>query len=256
MNILVTGSMGYIGSNLCPMLLKNGFNVIQCDKKIGIFVEEYNLFTSNIDCIVHLAANSTIEQCIEFSENVTINNVYGTSLLFKQASDLDIPVIFASSQAVKEWEKSYYGLTKKMGEDIGLLLKNISSLRFANVYGGFNFLSNSSSVIAKFYRKYKENKPLIVHGTGYQTRDFIHVNDLCDFIIYLITNKIYEPIIEVGTGKEITIKEIAEQFGRDIIYKNDVDCGVMTSCAEMKLCGNNLNWDFKYNVFDYIEEIK
>ena len=85
-----------------------------------------------------------------------------------------------------------------------------------NLYGpGDNFHPKNSHVVAalisKFYEAVKLNKEeVIVWGTGKPLREFMHVDDLAEGLIFLMENYSEYEHINIGTGKEISITEFAE----------------------------------------------
>ena len=89
-----------------------------------------------------------------------------------------------------------------------------------NLYGpGDNFDLNSSHVIpalmAKAHAaKVKDDPELVVWGTGTPRREFLHVEDLADALVFVMEHYSTEEHINVGTGSEVTIAELAELIAR------------------------------------------
>jgi GDP-L-fucose synthase len=89
------------------------------------------------------------------------------------------------------------------------------SLMPTNLYGpGDNFDPTSSHVVPALIRKFHdaivEGAPeVILWGTGSPRREFMHVDDLADAAVHLMLNYDAPEIINVGTGKDITIRELA-----------------------------------------------
>jgi len=85
-----------------------------------------------------------------------------------------------------------------------------------NLYGpGDNFDLNSSHVLPALLRKFHEAKinnakEVVMWGTGEPLREFLHVDDLADALIFLMSNYDESEIINIGTGKDLKIKELAE----------------------------------------------
>ena len=102
---------------------------------------------------------------------------------------------------------------------------NFISVMPTNLYGpNDNFDIETSHVLAALIRKIhntkKNNLPYVeLWGTGNPKREFLYVDDLADAVIYLMENKNYKQIgeiINIGTGKDISIKELAEII-KDIV---------------------------------------
>lgn len=89
-----------------------------------------------------------------------------------------------------------------------------------NLYGpGDNFDLKNSHVLPALIRKFteavKEKKSeVIVWGSGKPKREFLFVDDLADAVIFLMNNYNDSKIINIGTGKDISIKELAELIAR------------------------------------------
>lgn len=85
-----------------------------------------------------------------------------------------------------------------------------------NLYGpGDNFDLNSSHVLPALIRKFHEAKKggreeVSIWGTGSPRREFLHVDDLADALLYILRNYDQEIHINVGTGEDITIRALAE----------------------------------------------
>jgi GDP-L-fucose synthase len=92
-----------------------------------------------------------------------------------------------------------------------------------NLYGpGDNFDLTSSHVLPALIRKFHDAKldgrrQVEIWGTGSAMREFLHVDDLADACVYLMENYEDDTHINVGTGKDLTIKALAEMV-RDIVH--------------------------------------
>lgn len=106
---------------------------------------------------------------------------------------------------------------------------NFISLMPTNLYGpNDNFDLISSHVLPAMIRKFhdaKVNNSLAVPlwGTGSPMREFLHVDDLADAAIYLMNNYDGSDIVNVGTGEDVTIKELAELIRDTVGYKGELD---------------------------------
>jgi GDP-L-fucose synthase len=93
---------------------------------------------------------------------------------------------------------------------------NCISLMPTNLYGpGDNFDLQSSHVLPALIRKFHEARqqslPAVgIWGTGTPRREFLHVDDLADAAVFLMNHYHSEEIINVGTGSDVTIRELAE----------------------------------------------
>jgi GDP-L-fucose synthase len=93
---------------------------------------------------------------------------------------------------------------------------NAISLMPTNLYGpGDNFDLQNSHVLPALIRRFHEAKlredaTMSIWGTGTPRREFLHVDDLADAVIYLMNSYENEQIINVGWGEDVTIRELAE----------------------------------------------
>lgn len=123
---------------------------------------------------------------------------------------------------------SIYALTKKMQEE---MLFNIGktydipvvSLRGFNIYGPRQSISNPyTGVTAIFISRLKNNKSPILYEDGLQTRDFVSVYDAVEALfLALIKKEANYRVINIGSGKATTIKELAYLLARLLGKKID-----------------------------------
>jgi GDP-L-fucose synthase len=101
---------------------------------------------------------------------------------------------------------------------------NAISLMPTNLYGpGDNFNLNTSHVLPALIRKFHEAKlagkpEVTIWGTGTPMREFLHVDDLAAASVFLLQNYNEPEIVNVGTGEDITIRELAETVSRITEY--------------------------------------
>ena len=94
-----------------------------------------------------------------------------------------------------------------------------------NLYGpGDNFDLDSSHVLPALMRKFHEAKlagqsDVTIWGTGSPRREFLHVDDLADACVFLMDHYDGEQHVNVGTGVDVTIKELAEMVGQ-VVHPN------------------------------------
>jgi GDP-L-fucose synthase len=106
--------------------------------------------------------------------------------------------------------------------------KDYISLMPTNLYGYFdNFDLQSSHVLPAMLRKFHEAKinqhsDVTLWGTGSPMREFLFVDDLADAVIYSLENNFPEHLYNVGTGKDITIKELAKIIQKITGHKGNI----------------------------------
>jgi GDP-L-fucose synthase len=98
-----------------------------------------------------------------------------------------------------------------------------------NLYGpNDNFDLETSHVlpalIGKFHdAKTKKHKTVTLWGTGAAKREFLHVDDLADALIYVMKNHADPDIINIGTGQDISIFELAEKIQKLVGFSGEID---------------------------------
>ena len=100
-----------------------------------------------------------------------------------------------------------------------------TSLRFSNVYGPLSF--HKGSVVATFFRRILAEQPLVFHGDGSQTRDYVFASDLCDAILSALTCD-QVGVFQLGSGHPTSLIELVEtmrlvvgdKYRIDIKYEN------------------------------------
>jgi GDP-L-fucose synthase len=106
--------------------------------------------------------------------------------------------------------------------------KEYVSLMPTNLYGSFdNFDLQSSHVLPAMLRKFHEAKinnhsDVTLWGSGTPMREFLFVDDMAEAVVFALENNLPEHLYNVGTGKDITVKELAEIIQRVIGYKGSI----------------------------------
>jgi GDP-L-fucose synthase len=101
---------------------------------------------------------------------------------------------------------------------------NAISLMPTNLYGpGDNFDLQNSHVLPALIRRFHEAKvrgedSVAVWGTGTPRREFLHVDDLADAVLYLLHAYDAESIVNIGWGRDVTIRELAEHVMSAVGY--------------------------------------
>jgi GDP-L-fucose synthase len=102
---------------------------------------------------------------------------------------------------------------------------NAISLMPTNLYGpGDNFDLQNSHVLPALLRKFHEatveKRPAVtIWGTGTPRREFLHVEDLADAAVFLMQHYDQPEIVNVGTGEDVTIRELAEIVSRTVGFQ-------------------------------------
>lgn len=134
--------------------------------------------------------------------------------------------------------------------------KNYISVQPANLYGvGDNFDLKSSHVLPALVKKFtlakeKKLKSVEIWGSGNQKREFLNVTDLANAILFLLNKKIKYDYLNIGSGEQISIKQLAmiikklTGYSGKIFFNKDYPDGVKKRIVDSKLI-NKLGWKAK-----------
>jgi len=244
--VLVTGGLGFVGSQLVAELVGLGSEVVIYDNRApnerrndllskGVSVTKGDVrdrkavvtAARGTGAVVHLAA-LTRDEGKSHGASAQSVNVEGTQSVLEACRLADVPkLVFSSSFAVYGNQTpplresfapapiSSYGSSKARAEErcsaygsrYGLATV---SLRLANVYGPGVHLKSDGSVMVRFAEALRRDRRLTVYGDGEQTRDFLHVTDAARaFVLALGKRSRRYEVFNVGTGVQTTINTLA-----------------------------------------------
>jgi UDP-glucose 4-epimerase len=251
-HVLITGGCGFIGANMVRFLRRRTpwqIRVVDdlrtgraeylpgdlAELRIGNAAdpEVIEAALEGIDAVIHLASQTGVAPSIENPAGDFEGNTVTTFRVLDACRRRNIGrVVFASSGAavgdvtppihegVVPRPVSPYGASKLAGEAYcGAFASSFGmdtvALRFSNVYGPFS--THKSNAVPNFIKRSLTGEPLIVYGDGSQSRDFIHVDDLCEAIHRSMTaTGVAGEVFQVATGVETSIRELAELV-RDVV---------------------------------------
>jgi len=241
---LVTGCAGFIGSNLVKKIYKKYDLILVDDLSEGSVLnlpkelrkklikkriqDVKKLKIKKLKGIFHLAAQSSVPLSMKDFYASSTNNIESSLRVFELSKEFSAPVIYASSSAVygnlslgnDQKEKfsigSPYAQDKLTIEHYAKMLFEIFKissvgLRLFNVYGpGQRSDSTYSAVIPIFINRIKKKLPVIING-GFQTRDFIYVQDVIKVMLILMKKVQKQKTFQtfnLGTGYSIKIDSL------------------------------------------------
>ena len=277
MKALVTGGVGFVGTNLIKRLLNEGHEVFSIDnystgKKeneqegctyIDIDINDLehldnNLF-KDVDIIFHLAALARIQPSLKRPQESLNANVNGTLNVLELARLNTIPVVYAGSSSVHHGlYGSPYAWSKHAGEQLCELYSKVYGLstaicRFYNVYGSHQLETGEySTVLGIFEKQIKGGEPLTITGDGEQRRDFTHVDDIVDGLYKCVGKDVRADIFELGRGKNFSINEIVNLFGGEKKYIPARKGEYPSTLCDTTLAKEKLNWEAVRNLEDWI----
>ncbi len=266
-HILILGSEGFIGNHLVNYFLKKGFAVSGCDlceapsqsnyqyyKVSRLSPELENVFGVQLyDYCVNAAGSGNVSFSVDHPLSDFEANSYSVALILHtiQKMQPQCKFVHISSAAVygnpqrlpvKETDNllpiSPYGFHKLISE---LLCKeyfqlyslHIAVIRPFSVYGP----GLRKQLLWDIFQKCKLSDVISLYGTGNESRDFIHISDLCELIFTVVQNADFRcSFFNAASGVETSISKISELFISNLPKGKKI-----TFSGEEKK-GDPLNW--------------
>lgn len=142
---------------------------------------------------------------------------------------------------------------------------NFISVMPTNLYGpNDNYDLNNSHVLPALIRKFHEAKVeekdiVEIWGTGTPMREFLYVDDLADACVYLMNNYNSSEIVNIGTGEDLTIKDLAHLvkevvgFNGDIYFNTDKLDGTPKKLSDVSIL-KEIGWTYKTSLKEGIQK--
>jgi len=239
--ILVTGGAGFIGSHLVDELVKNNqvlddFSTGHRDRvpdEAAVFegdIRDTELLEEamdGVDLVFHQAAVVSIPESVANPLESNAVNAEASLHLLERAREQGARVVAASSAAVygdpertpiseddKLDSRTPYGVQKLTLDHYTRLYHDLYDLdtvvlRYFNVYGPRSETGEYSDVVSVFLRQAEAGDPITVEGSGDQTRDFVHVDDVVQANLRAGTTNAVGGAYNVGYGEPTSITDLA-----------------------------------------------
>ncbi len=249
--VLVTGGAGFIGSNLCEVLVDQGFDVLCLDNYFtGTKKNIYHLLDKNnfellrhdvtfplyieVDEIYNLACPASPIHYQFDPVQTTKTSVHGAINMLGLAKRVKARILQASTSEVygdpeqHPQQESYWGHVNPIGfracYDEGKRCAEtlffdyyrqhelkIRVARIFNTYGP-NMHPNDGRVVSNFIVAALQEKPITIYGEGDQTRSFCYIDDMVRGLKSLMENESdFTGPVNLGNPVEFTIRELAEK---------------------------------------------
>ena len=207
--------------------------------------QNLNSLIEGYDFCFHLAAGVGVQYIMENVSKALLTNIEGTHKIIESCKVNGIPLLLTSTSEVYGvsddpiWTEESkcligpptklrwsYAASKLIDEFLALSEFNDGKLnpiivRLFNIIGN-NQLSKFGMVVPKFIEAALENKPLIIHGDGTQTRSFTWVGDVVNYFYLLAEKQLYGEIFNIGQTEEISIKNLAEMIIKETDSKSEI----------------------------------
>ena len=256
--IYIAGHKGMVGSAIWRNLTAKGYeNLIgatskELDLKNQQAVNDF-LLTIKPDVIIDAAAKvGGILANNNFPYQFLMENMQIQNNLIDTAKRIDVEkFIFLGSSCIYpklapqplkeeylltgplEPTNEWYALAKIAGVKACESIRNqfdkdYVSLMPTNLYGTHdNFDKNSSHVLPAMIRKFHEakendNQEVVLWGSGTPMREFLFVDDMAEAVVFALENKLPEYLYNVGTGEDITIKDLALSIQKIVGHTGDI----------------------------------
>jgi UDP-glucose 4-epimerase len=289
--LLITGGAGFIGSHLVEACLERGYEVRVLDN-LSLGAKDWiapaaeliqgdirDLDTCHramIGCtgVFHLAAMSRSAASLNNVDICTSNNIIGTQNILNAARDAGVKKIIYSGSSTfygnlipphhEEMRPdflNFYGLSKHVGEEYCLLFDKMYGLpcivlRYFNVYGPrLSGDGQYALVMSIFLKQLKEGKPLTIHGSGEQSRDFVHVRDVAQANILAFESSVHGRVYNVGTGIPVSVKELANRISTNQVHEARRAGDAEVTLADIKRIREELGWRPAINFEDGLREL-
>jgi UDP-glucose 4-epimerase len=244
MSLLVTGSSGFIGSNLADYLSSKKIKFFGLDKVDNKYIKIKNFYKTNLTnksklekifkknkfkYIIHLAALPGFVSCHNYPDKAFNDNIIATFNLIELAKKYGTKkILIASSMGVDNFKESpsIYGFTKFFCEQLSHTYvktknMNITICKISNVFGPYSL--HKSSVVHSFIKNILNKKPLKIHKNGLQERDFIYSLDVCKIFVNNIFKLSKKKEIKINTRRFLRVMDIKKLLDSISMKKNKLN---------------------------------
>ncbi|EJT6493242.1 GDP-L-fucose synthase [Clostridium perfringens] len=287
--IYVAGHRGLVGSAIVRNLEEKGFNNIICRTHKELDLTNQNevrrFFEEERPEYVFLAAakvggihaNNTYPADFIYENLMIQNNVIkaahdfevkkllflGSTCIYPKMAPQPIKEDYLLTGSLEETNEAY-AVAKIAGLEMCKFFKrqygdNFISCMPTNLYGpNDNFDLKNSHVLPALIRKFHEAKVnnsevVEVWGTGKPLREFLYVDDMADACVFLMENYDGEQHVNIGTGVEVSIRELAETvkevvgFAGELVFNTDMPDGTPRKLTTVDKL-NGLGWKHKVDL--------
>jgi GDP-L-fucose synthase len=258
MTIVVAGHTGLVGSAIYELLNSRGESVVGINREVVNLLDRKRVFEflgdlkpyaviDSAAIVGGIGANNSLP--VDFlSENLQIQNnlmdgshaagverfvFLGSSCIYPRECPQPIKEEYLMTGPL-ERTNSAYAVAKIAGIELvksyrKQFKRRWISLMPTNTYGRRdNFNLETAHVLPALINKFvtavdRESEELSLWGTGSARREFIHASDLADAVLFAIEKYDDEMHLNVGTGVDVTIKELAQTIAKRVQFKGEIN---------------------------------
>jgi UDP-glucose 4-epimerase len=293
---VVTGGCGFIGGHLVDRLVSDGFDVLVIDdlsssdadfhfndraKYVNVDVTDsvaVDSIIEDVDYVFHMAAESRIQPSILNPQRAYSINVLGTlnvvnscvrkgvkRLIYSSTSSIyGLSEIMPSVECQPVDCQNPYSHSKMLGEEV---IKQANKtygldcviLRYFNVFGERAPIKGSYAlVIGIFLNDATKGENLKIVGDGSKRRDFVHVLDVVESNILATRSllKFDAEILNIGTGRNYSIKDIADEVSSNQIHIEDRVGEATETLADIRAAESRIGYKPSVDVIEWIKSKK
>jgi UDP-glucose 4-epimerase len=289
MKILIIGGTGFIGHHLAvalakqhqvrvlsrrlnPLLAPHG----HVEYALGDFLDESLLRSclAGIDVVYQMVSTTTPSTSNTDPVYDTRSNVIGMIRLLELCIEVGVrKVIYPSSGGTVYGVPSYvplteshptnpicsYGITKLASEKYLHLFHHLHELdytilRIANPYGPGQNPASQVGVIARFFNRLLDRRPIVIWGDGSVVRDYIYIADVIDALYQVLELPSEYRIFNIGAGVGFSLNQLVEIMQRisglklDIIYQEGRSFDTPISILDISRAQDDLGWSPKFSL--------
>lgn len=288
--ILITGSTGFVGRNLVPKLINEGYELLEITRDISkstslfhnntvkVLADDVNFKEKVIqfqpEVVIHLASYLTPSDNYEDIEKLISTNILFFSKILDAISNVELK-LFVNTGTFAEYLNGdnklipayFYAATKTASRSIIEYYSRAYKFNYTHVvpytiYGGVDVKKKILDLLIQSV----DAEKAIDLSPGNQVLDFIHINDVVEFYISLVNQKDYiknASIIKLGTGKGYSLKEVAGLIETITLKKTKINWGgksyrdtdVMLAVANTATLRTIINWQPKISLKEYLAEL-
>ena len=295
--VLVTGGAGFVGSHVVDRLVEKGYVVVVVDnfctgkrENLNSKAEVYEVDIvdsgsvervfekESPNIVIHAAAQVMLRKSLQEPEFDARSNIIGTLNVLEACRKFNVgKIIYTSTGGARVGEPEYlpvdekhplkpcspYGISKHSAEHYVWMYKELYGVDyfifcFGNVYGPRDDVK-SGRLIPVFVDMMLRGESPKIFGDGGQTRDFIYVLDLADFIVDNLEKSCDSKLFHLAYGKQVSVNEVFNNLKEILDFKGEAEKveamkgEVRDIVLDIGLAERELGWSPRFSLKEGLE---